>query len=322
MLGAFGALGCLAAALTGTLRAPVRAMQMGEVHFSHATATVKQVRGNVYLLQVRAGKGDDSSISNIGVLAGGDGYLLVDHPEAASGPVIRKALEDFMRERDERGALRVRFLVNTHWHYDHVGGNELYGPETVIVAHENVRKRLTTQQKPFWSPTPIGPYPERAWPRVTYRDSMAIHLDGEDVELVHYGDGHTDGDTVVWFRGANVAQLGDLYHGKGQLSGGADMEGIAAALRAVVERANDQTFLITGHGEELSNRRELAEYVQALDDTIFRVKQEIAAGESLKEIQDGGLPEKWKAWAARSGLPAATWMKLIYVSLTKKDLDV
>ena len=162
MLGAFGALGCLAAALTGTLRAPVRAMQMGEVHFSHATATVKQVRGNVYLLQVRAGKGDDSSISNIGVLAGGDGYLLVDHPEAASGPVIRKALEDFMRERDERGALRVRFLVNTHWHYDHVGGNELYGPETVIVAHENVRKRLTTQQKPFWSPTPIGPYPERA----------------------------------------------------------------------------------------------------------------------------------------------------------------
>jgi cyclase len=296
-------------------------MQVGQVDFSHAKATITPVRGNVYLLQVRAGK-DNDDISNLGLLAGSEGYLLVDHPEPPAGPEIRRALEEFAKQRGEQ-PLRVKFLVDTHWHYDHVGGNELYGPETVIVAHENVRKRLATQQKPFWSPAPIGPYPERAWPRVTYRDSMTIHLDGEDAELVHYGDAHTDGDTVIWFERANVAHLGDLFHGKGELSGGADMEGMAHALAAVVERANDQTILITGHNAQLSNRRDLAEYVEALNDTIFRVKQEIATGESLKEIQDGGLPDKWKAWksATGAGFPVELWIRLIYMSLTKKDLD-
>lgn len=297
------------------LSCPARAVQVGQVDFSHAKATIKPLRGSVYLLQVHANKNGDD-ISNIGLLAGPDGYLLVDHPEPAAGPVIRAALEEF-------GKRPMKFLVNTHWHYDHVGGNELYGPETVILAHENVWKRLTTQQKPWWSPVPIGPYPERAWPHVAYTDSMMIHFDGEDAELVHYGDGHTDGDTVVWFERANVVHLGDLFQGKNELSGGADMEGITRVLGLVLERANDQTILITGHGLEPSNRRDLAEYVEALNDTIFRVKQEIAAGESLKEIQDGGLPEKWKAWksAAGSGFPPDLWIKLIYMSLTKKDLD-
>jgi cyclase len=301
--------------------APTRG-QMGQMDYSRAKATITSVRGNVYLLQVRTPKEDEEDISDLGLLAGPDGYLLVDHPEPTSGPEIRRALEEFAKQRGEQ-PLRVKFLIDTHWHYDHVGGNELYGPETVIVAHENVRKRMMTQQKPWWSRTPIGPYPERAWPRVTYREEMTLHLDAEDVELVHYGNGHTDGDTVVWFERANAAELGDLFEGKDELSGGADMEGIARVLGKVLERANNETLLITGHGAALSNRRDLEEYVAALNDTIFRVKQEIAAGESLKEIQDEGLPEKWNRWksAAGSGFPPDLWIKLIYMSLTKKDLD-
>ncbi|HXW89992.1 MAG TPA: MBL fold metallo-hydrolase [Terriglobales bacterium] len=301
--------------------APTRG-QIGQVDYSRAKATITPVRGNVYLLQVRTPKEDKEDICNLGLLAGPDGYLLVDHPEPTSGPEIRRALDEFAKQRGEQ-PLRVKFLIDTHWHYDHVGGNELYGPETVIVAHENVRKRLMTQQKPWWSPTPIGPYPEGAWPRVTYGDSLMIHLDGEDAELVHYGNAHTDGDTVVWYERANAANLGDLFEGKDELSVGADMEGMASVLGKVLERSNDQTLLITGHGGALSTRRDLEEYVAALNDTIFRVKQEIAAGESLKKIQDEGLPEKWKEWksAAGSGFPPDVWIKLIYMSLTKKDLD-
>ena len=126
---------------------------MGQTDFTKAETKITPVRGNITLIQIRT----PQDYNNIIVLSGANGYLLVDHPEAAAHPIIQKALDDM-------GKRPVRFLLNTHWHYDHVGGNEFYGPDAIIVAHENVRKRLMTKQTPPWSPTPIGPYPERAWP--------------------------------------------------------------------------------------------------------------------------------------------------------------
>ena len=289
---------------------PAFAKQAGKIDYSKATAKITPLRGNVSVLQVRRGEG----IDNIGVLSGPEGYLLVDHPEAGGHPVVQKALDDF-------GKRPVRFLVNTHWHYDHVGGNEFYAPEAIVVAHENVRKRMMTEQKPAWSEVPIGPDPERAWPRITFRDSLTIHFDGEDIRVVHYENAHTDSDSIVYFEHANVAQLGDVYHGKGQISLGVDMEGMARTLAAVVEATNDETILITGHGE-LSNRRDLAEYVQLLTDAIARVKSEIAAGKTDKEIQAEGLPEKWKQWPDADNAPMVPRLNhMIYRTLKDQDLN-
>lgn len=243
------------------------------------------------------------------VLAGPNGYLLVDHPEPAANPAIQKAL-------DGTGKRPVKVLLNTHWHYDHVGGNAIFGPDAVIVAQENVRKRLMTKQTPFWSPWPIGPYPERAWPVITFRHIVTIHFAGEDVEMDHYTNGHTDGDSVVYFTPANVVDVGDLFWSKGNVAGGADIEGIARSLSDVLDRINDNTAIITGH-TEISSRRDLAQYVQLLNETIALVRQEIADGKSEKVIEDAGLPKFWKSWFAPGPVSGErNFMQEVYATVT------
>ena len=204
---------------------PLSAFQIGGADFTKAETKIIPVRGNVSLIQIHV----PQDVFHIAVLSGPEGYLLVDHPEAVGNPLVQKEL-------DQLGKRPVKFLLNTHWHYDHVGGNEIYGPDAVIVAQENVRKRLMTKQTPAWSPTPIGPYPERAWPRITFRDSLTIHFDGEDIEMDHYANGHTDGDSVVYFAQANVVDVGDIFDSKGGLPGGIDMEGIARSLSAILDQ--------------------------------------------------------------------------------------
>src|ERR1700732_1558445 len=270
---------------------PVVAFQVRETDFTKAVTKVLPVRANFTVIQTRT----PQDLNNILVLAGPEGYLLVDHPELAANPAIQKALDDM-------GKRPVKFLLNTHWHYDHVGGNEIYGPDAIIVAQESVRKRLMTKQTPAWSPAPIGPYPERAWPRITFRDSLTIHFDDEDIEMDHYANGHTDGDSVVYFAQANVVDVGDIFDSKGGLAGGVDMEGIARSLAAILERINDQTIIITGHSR-FSNRAELAMYVPLLDQTIAQVRQEVSAGKIEKEIVAEGLPEIWKPWFAPGAVP-------------------
>jgi cyclase len=184
------------------------------------------------------------------------------------------------------------------------------------MGQENVRKRLMTKQTPPWSPTPIGPYPERAWPRITFRDSLTVHFDGEDIELDHYANGHTDSDSVVYFAAANVVDVGDIFTSKGDLAGGIDMEGIAHSLTAVLARINDDTIIVSGHGE-LENRSDLALYVPLLSQTIEHVRQEIVAGKSEKEIAAEGLPAIWQPWFAPKPVPVEhDFIQRIYASLT------
>ena len=285
-------------------RVPAFAFQMGQTDFSKAQTKVITLRPNISLIRIAT----PQDLNNIVVLSGPDGYLLVDHPEAASNPIIQKALDDL-------GKRQVRFLLNTHWHYDHVGGNEIYGPDAIIVAQENVRKRLMTKQTPPWSPTPIGPYPERAWPRITFRDSLTIHFAGQDIEMDHYANGHTDSDSVVYFTPANIVVLGDLFISKGDLAGGIDMEGVARSLTAVLARINDDTIIVSGHGD-LQKCSDLALYVQLLNQTIDQVRQEIAAGKSENQIVAEGLPQLWQPWFAPKPVPSEhDFMQRIYATL-------
>jgi len=281
------------------------AFQMGQTDYTKAQTTTIQLRSNLSLIQIKT----PQDLNNILVLSGPEGYLLVDHPEAVAGPVVRKELERL-------GKRPVRFLLNTHWHYDHVGGNEIYGPDATIVAYENVRTRMMTAQKPFWSPTPIGPYPEKAWPRITFRDSVTIHFDGDDIEMDHYAPGHTDTDSVVYFVKANAVVVGDIYNARGEdLASGLDMQGIASSLAAVLAHINDDTIIVTGHSQP-SNRRDLAQYVQILNATIDGVRREIAAGKTEKEIADAGLPLIWAPWFAPKKFSGGhDFMRAIYGSV-------
>lgn len=277
----------------------------GQTDFAKASIKVLPVRDSLSLIQTHT----PQQVFNTLVLAGPQGYLLVDHPEPAANPAIQKALDDL-------GKRPVKFLLNTHWHYDHVGGNAIYGPEAIVIAHDNVRKRLMTKQTPYWSPVPIGPYPEPAWPVITFRDTVSVHFANQDVEMVHYAGGHTDGDSVVYFSPANVVDVGDLFWGRGNAAGGADVEGIAHSLSAVLDRINDSTVVITGH-TGMSNRRDLALYVQLLNETIALVRREIAAGKSRNQIADAPLPEIWKPWFAPDPVPPAhDFMQDVYAAVT------
>jgi cyclase len=279
--------------------------QPGSTDYSHATTKIIQLRGNLTLLEILT----KEDLNHVLILNGNEGLLLVDHPEAVAGPIVKKALEPF-------GDKAVKFLIDTHWHYDHVGGNEIYGPDATIVAHENVRTRMSTAQKAFWSPKPIGPYPEKAWPRVTYKNSVTIHFDGEDIELDHYATAHTDSDSVIYFAKANVVHVADVYDGKGSLAGGADILGIEKSLTAVRDRINDDTIIVTGHSPKLSNRAELTEFLSLLNKTIADTRAAIAAGKSEADVKSSGLPSYWAPWFAPQPLPNEGWFTAsVYESL-------
>ena len=279
--------------------------QPGSTDYSHATTKIIQLRGNLTLLEILT----KEDLNHVLILNGSEGLLLVDHPEAVASPIVQKALEPF-------GGKPVKFLIDTHWHYDHVGGNQIYGPDAVIVAHENVRTRMSTAQLPFWTKTPIGPAPEKALPRITYKNSLTIHFDGEDIELDHYATAHTDTDSVVYFAKANVVHVADIYDGKGSLAGGADILGIEKSLTAVRDRINGDTIIVTGHSPKLSNRAELTEYLAFLDKTIDDTRAAIAAGKSEAEVKAAGLPSYWAPWYAPQPVPNEGWFTAsIYESL-------
>lgn len=166
-------------------------------HFPKAQDVVvktSKINGNVYMLQGRGG--------NVGAVVGPEGILIVDDDYKAVSEKLAAALK-------ELGSEKPRFILNTHWHGDHTEGNQVFGKDSTIVAHINVRKRLIDPPVIFGRKT--DPYPAIALPIVTYSESMSIHINGEEVKLVHYPNGHTDGDTVVFFENAKVVHFGDTF---------------------------------------------------------------------------------------------------------------
>jgi len=205
--------------------------------FSQVQIKTTKVAGNLYTLEGQGG--------TIGVLAGPDGVLMVD---AQFAPLSDKIVAAIKQISDGR----IRFLVNTHVHGDHTGGNENIGKlGAVILARENLRARLA---KP--APTPSGqpgtPAPPLALPVVTYDAPMTIHMNGEDVQLIPVPNAHTDGDTMVYFPAANVIMTGDFYRSTGypniDRANGGTMNGMLAGFDAIVKTGRPDTKIIPGHG--------------------------------------------------------------------------
>ena len=267
------------------------------------TVKTTKVSGNVYLLQGRGG--------NVGAVVGPEGILIVDDDYKAVSKALAAALKELGNEKP-------RFVLNTHWHGDHTEGNEFFGKESTIVAHLNVRKRLMDPPTIFGQKTP--PYAAFALPVVTYTESMSIHINGEEVRLVHYPSGHTDGDTVVFFDKANVVHFGDhFFVGRFpfvDIDSGGSVQGLINNISSLIGKIPADAKLIPGHGP-LSTLDDLKAYHATLVESSKIVTDAMKAGKSLEEIQKTGLPEKFKE-AGSGFIKTDAWIATVHRSYSMK----
>ncbi len=217
---------------------------------------------------------------NIGVSAGPDGTLLVDDQYAPLTEKILAAVSDITDQP-------VRFVVNTHWHGDHTGGNENLGKAgAVVVAHENVRRRMNPEEFQNLVGRSSQAAPE-ALPVVTFDDGVTLNWNGLRIEADHQPHAHTDGDSVIYFEGANVVHMGDLFfHGSFpfvDLNSGGSIDGVIAAAESVAARTDENTQIIPGHGQ-VTDRATLMAYAEALRGARGRIADRIAAGQSEEVV--------------------------------------
>jgi len=259
----------MAAAMAACLAAPAAAQQ----DFSKVEVKAENLAPGVSVLFGAGG--------NIGVSHGEDGTVLIDDQFAPLTPKIQAAVAAL-------GASPVKFLINTHWHGDHSGGNENFGKAgAVIMAHDNVRVRIATDQK-----TPFGEVkasPKVALPVITYAEGLKLHLNGEEVRVISVPPAHTDGDSVVHWTKSNVIHMGDLFFHKMSYpfvdrSSGGDVRGVIAAADKVLAMANDQTKIIPGHGA-VASKADLQAYRDMLVAIVGKIEAAVKAGKSLEEVK-------------------------------------
>jgi glyoxylase-like metal-dependent hydrolase (beta-lactamase superfamily II) len=276
-----------------------------QTDFSKVEVKVTKVAGNVYMLEGSGG--------NIGVSVGDDGILIVDDQFAPLADKIRAALKGL-------GDKKLRFILNTHWHGDHTGGNVAFGPEAPIIAHDNVRKRLATEQRSevFNRTTPASP--KEALPVITFNNALSVHFNGEEIRAIHFPQGHTDGDSVIFFSASNVVHLGDdFFAGRFpfvDLESGGTVEGLIGNIGELIGKIPPGAKLIPGHGP-ISTIDDLKSYHRMLQQTTEIVRQKIAAGKTLDQIKTEGLPAEWAPWGA-GFIKTDLWVQTIYKSLTAK----
>lgn len=231
------------------------------------------VTDNLYMLQGSGG--------NIGVSIGDDGTFIVDDQFA---PLTDKIVAAIAELTDDP----VRFVVNTHWHYDHTDGNENFGRAgALIVAHENSRVRMESDQVVSLNDRFQAAYDEVGLPKITFFESMRFHYNDDTIDVIHMGPAHTDGDAVVYFREANVVHTGDVFVRYGlpfvdQPNGGST-DGVIDATWAIAGIIDDETIVIPGHGQ-LATREDVLEYRSMLVTVRGRIRDAIARGLSADQV--------------------------------------
>lgn len=227
---------------------------------------------------------------NIGVSHGEDGTVLVDDQFAPLTDTIRAAVRTL-------GPDPIRFVVNTHWHGDHTGGNERFGKAgAVIVAHDNVRRRMSVETLSARFGT-IPASPRGALPVVTFASAVNFHLNGDEIHVIHVRNAHTDGDSLVhWTRG-NVLHMGDTYFNQVTLpfidrESGGSVDGMIEAVRMGLSIARSDTRIIPGHGP-VATRADLESYLAMLVDVRDKVAAAKASGQSLAQVQAAGIAARY-----------------------------
>ena len=251
---------------------------------------------------------------NIGVWSGADGIIVIDDSLAPLAPKVVEAIGRI-------AAGRIRFVINTHWHPDHTGGNELIGKSgAIIFAHENVRTRLSEEQFIELVNMRVPPAPAAALPVVTFDDSITFHLNGDRLDVVHVSDAHTDGDAVLWWKAANVVHTGDVYLNGTypfiDLDSGGTLAGLVAATEAILARVDDATIVIPGHGP-VSTRREVSEYRDMLVTVGRRIREGVESGRNLDEVLASRPTAEFDARYGQGFMSPSRLVGILYRDLTR-----
>jgi cyclase len=284
-----------------------------EQDLSKVEIKVTHVAGNIYLLQ--GGEG-----GNMAASVGEDGIVLVDDEFAPLASKIAAALKNIgITDKP------VRFIINTHYHFDHTGGNLPFANQgSTIIAHDNVRAHLASARSAgnggalhFES----APADKAALPVITFDHDVSVHLNGEDVRALHFPSGHTDGDAIIFFPSANVVHMGDDYVRYGfpfiDVQAGGSVGGMIKACEGAVEKLPADVKVIPGHGE-LSTVAEVREYVKMLKDTSTVIERAIHAGKTLEQMKKEKLLAAWSQKYSNEFVDTDSFIETLYNSLTHR----
>ncbi len=266
--------------------------------------TTFQLSDTVYMLKGRGG--------NVGISTGEDGLFIIDDQVK---PVTTELLQAIRKISDKP----VRIVVNTHFHADHVGGNEAIGSGgTMIIAQDNVRKRMTTEQVSIFMQKTTPPYAQDALPLVTFNDRMTLHMNGESATAYHVANGHTDGDCIIHFPLSNVIHMGDMFFNGlypfVDLDAGGSVQGLVEAADLALSLSNESTRIIPGHGP-LGVTEDLKNYRDYLVKASANVQELIDEKMTLEQIIAAEPTKEWDEELGKTWITPAQFVTFIYNSL-------
>jgi cyclase len=276
-----------------------------DLDFSKVEIHVSKVAGNVYMLQGTGG--------NIAALVGDDGIVLIDDESAPLADKIQAALRGITDKP-------VRFVINTHYHGDHIGGNAYFQKQATIIAHDNVRKRMESG-----GATGNGgsihfeakPQPKDALPVITYDRALTLCLNGEDIRVLHFPAGHTDGDSIIFFPKSNVVHMGDefvTHFPFVDVEAGGSLNGMTDAVESVIAQVPADVKVIPGHGQ-VSTLDDLRAYLTMLKATRGAVAHALKDGKTLDQMKQEKILDPWKKYSGEF-VSEDAFLETLYVSLT------
>ncbi len=276
----------LVSLMYGTILIPKK----GQVDTIDVVAT--KITGNLYMLNCINGYGGGNSTVSIG----DDGILMADNMLEGMAPKIEVTLKSITN-------LPIRVAINSHFHGDHIGNNDFFEKSAMVIAQENVSKRLRSKKN------------KAKLPHITFKDSLNILFNGEEVQLIHFANCHTDGDAIIYFTTSKVLHMGDLFF-FGMFpavysEGGGNIVNMIKAIEEICKRFPKDTKVVPGHGE-LATMKDLTEYLAMLKETTEMVQAEINDGKSVDQIKKLRLPKKYNELGRGGAQTAEEYLAMLY----------
>jgi glyoxylase-like metal-dependent hydrolase (beta-lactamase superfamily II) len=261
------------------------------------TVRATKASGNVYFVDCTGGFGG----GNVAASVGDDGILIVDDMYTVMGPKLLAALKTLSDKP-------VKIVLNTHFHGDHIQGNKVFRGNSVIIGHENIAKRLVAANK---DATPTLQYV----PTVTFSDRITLNFNGEEIQMIHFANSHTDSDSIVYFTKSKVLHLGDMFF-FGMFpavysQGGGDIRQLVRSIETILAEYPPDTKVVPGHGD-LATMQDLKNYLAMLKDTIGIVEAGIKAGKTLDQMQKEKVLAKYDALGSGGAQTTDQYLAMLF----------